>query len=134
MKNLKLIALVALCMLLLDGLWLGFIANGFYLENLKHLIRGDGSHFEVNYWAAGLVYVFMALGFLLFLAPYLSQWSYRQTVMKAAAFGIIVYGVYDFTNLATLKDWPLIVALADVAWGAVLYTITALVVKASQIS
>jgi len=46
-----------------------------------------------------------------------------STVPLAAAygalFGLVVYGVYDFTNYSTLRQWPLVLALADVAWGAV---------------
>lgn len=121
--------LAALTMMLLDGLWLGIIANHFYLSQLKHLIRGDGTQFDVNYAAAGLVYALMVAGFLVFLSPSLSKWSYQQAILKSAVFGIVVYGVYDFTNLATLRDWPWIVALVDVLWGAVLYSVTAVVVK-----
>ena len=45
-----------------------------------------------------------------------------------ALFGLVVYGVYDFTNLSTLRDWPLIVAVVDVAWGMVASAICAAVV------
>jgi uncharacterized membrane protein len=34
-----------------------------------------------------------------------------------ALFGLIVYGVYDFTNLATLRHYPVQLAVVDVAWG-----------------
>ena len=34
-----------------------------------------------------------------------------------ALFGLVVYGVYDFTNYSTLRQWPLVLALADTAWG-----------------
>jgi uncharacterized membrane protein len=125
--------LAALTMMFLDGLWLGLIANQFYLSQLKHLIRGDGTKFDVNYPAAGLVYALMVVGFLVFISPSLHKWSYREAIFKSAVFGIVVYGVYDFTNLATLRDWPWIVAVVDVLWGAVLYSVTTLVVKkASQ--
>lgn len=125
--------LAALTMMLLDGFWLGLVANQFYLTHLKHLIRGDGTKFDVNYPAAGAVYALMVLGFIVFISPSLSKWTFRQTVLKSALFGIVVYGVYDFTNLATLRDWPAIVAVVDVLWGAVIYSVTAVIVKmASQ--
>lgn len=45
-----------------------------------------------------------------------------STVSLAAAygalFGLVVYGVYDFTNYSTLRQWPFVLTLADVAWGA----------------
>jgi uncharacterized membrane protein len=34
-----------------------------------------------------------------------------------ALLGLIVYGVYDFTNYSTLRQWPFVLTLADVAWG-----------------
>jgi uncharacterized membrane protein len=30
---------------------------------------------------------------------------------------------YDLTNLATLKDWPLIISLVDIAWGTFLTSV-----------
>jgi uncharacterized membrane protein len=34
-----------------------------------------------------------------------------------ALLGFVVYGVYDFTNLATLRHYPVKLAIVDVAWG-----------------
>lgn len=35
-------------------------------------------------------------------------------------FGLVLYGVYDFTNLAMVSGWTLKVAVIDVLWGVVL--------------
>lgn len=37
-----------------------------------------------------------------------------------ALFGLIAYATYDLTNLATIKDWPLLVTIIDLVWGTVL--------------
>jgi uncharacterized membrane protein len=37
-----------------------------------------------------------------------------------ALLGLVSYATYDLTNLATLKDWPLIVTVVDLIWGTVL--------------
>ena len=37
-------------------------------------------------------------------------------------FGLITYATYDLTNLATLKDWPLVVTVVDMFWGGILAT------------
>ena len=42
-----------------------------------------------------------------------------------AVLGLVIYGVYDFTNYATLRDWPLTLVFVDVAWGAVICGATA---------
>lgn len=39
-------------------------------------------------------------------------------LVHGAIFGLVTYATYDLTNLATIKDWPLIVTIVDLAWGA----------------
>ena len=37
-----------------------------------------------------------------------------------AFFGLVTYATYDLTNHATVKNWPWIVTVVDLCWGAVL--------------
>jgi uncharacterized membrane protein len=32
----------------------------------------------------------------------------------------LAYGTYDLTNMATLKNWPPILTVVDIAWGTVM--------------
>lgn len=103
-------------------MWIGVIANKFYLAQLGELARlkPDGS-FDVIKWAGLLVYVFISLGIVFFVLPkVLANDSYWSVIGWGALFGFIVYGVYDYTNYATLAKWPLILSFVDIAWGAVL--------------
>lgn len=43
-----------------------------------------------------------------------------QAVMRGAFFGLICYATYDLTNLATIKDWPVLVTVVDMCWGTIL--------------
>jgi uncharacterized membrane protein len=43
-----------------------------------------------------------------------------MTLIRAALFGLITYATYDLTNLATIKDWPLLITIVDMIWGTVL--------------
>jgi uncharacterized membrane protein len=47
-----------------------------------------------------------------------------------AGFGLIVYGVYDLTNYATLDRWPLALTLIDITWGMFICGTTAAVTHA----
>ena len=107
------IALVPL-MLTLDLLWLGVIMRNFYQTNLAHLV-GPGVM-----WAPAVVfYVLFTLGLVFFaLVPGVASGSLARTVFLGAAFAFFAYATYDLTNQATLRDWPLVVTLVDVAWGA----------------
>jgi uncharacterized membrane protein len=37
-----------------------------------------------------------------------------------ALFGVTVYSVYDLTNRATLRRWPLKLVFIDILWGGVI--------------
>jgi uncharacterized membrane protein len=106
----------ALCFALLDGLWLGFVMAGYYRAQLAAIGRIDGGRFAPDWSAALLVYVLLGLGLALFAVPRAT--SVGSAAAYGALFGLIVYGVYDFTNVATLRQYPLQLALVDVAWGA----------------
>ena len=43
-----------------------------------------------------------------------------KSALLGAAIGLAAYGTYDLTNQATMRDWPLIVTVVDMAWGMVL--------------
>ncbi len=36
---------------------------------------------------------------------------------RAVLLGLVSYGTYDLTNLATLKDWPVLITVVDLIWG-----------------
>ena len=100
----------------IDMIWLGFVAKGFYRNNLGHLLRPD-----VN-WSAALVFYLLYIGGILIFAtmPALEKKSLYQAVVLGGLFGFFAYATYDLTNMATLKDWPLNVVIVDIIWGIVL--------------
>jgi uncharacterized membrane protein len=46
--------------------------------------------------------------------------SWVHALIFGALFGLITYATYDLTNLATLKNWPLLVTVVDLIWGTML--------------
>ena len=100
--------------LILDALWLGFVARGFYRDQLGELMRPD-----IRWGAALVFYLLFIVGLLVFVVvPALAHGSLARVVLTGAFFGLITYATYDLTNLATLRGFPTIVALVDLAWGA----------------
>lgn len=111
-------ALVAtvLAMLVLDGVWLGLVARGFYRRHLGFLMAD-----QVNWGAAVLFYALYAIGLTVFVVmPSIDGASVGTALWRGALFGLIAYATYDLTNQATLKDWPVIVTAVDLAWGMLL--------------
>lgn len=100
---------------LIDMLWLGVLAKGFYQDKLGGFLG------PVNWTAAIIFYLIFIVGILIFaVAPALESQSLAKAVVLGALFGFFTYATYDLTNLATLKDWPIIVVVVDIVWGAVL--------------
>jgi uncharacterized membrane protein len=112
----KLYAIALPVFFAIDMLWLGVIAKNFYRSQLGGLMKAD-----INWVAAILFYVLFIAGLIVFvIAPAVEKHSWATALMTGALFGLITYATYDLTNLATLKDWPLAVTIADLVWGAVL--------------
>ena len=112
----KLYAIALPVFFAIDMLWLGVVARNFYRAQIGRLLKAD-----VN-WAAAILFYLVFIGGIVFfvLAPALEKSSWRYALLVGAAFGFITYATYDLTNLATMKDWPLLVTVVDLAWGSVL--------------
>ncbi len=105
-----------------DMLWLGLIARTFYKKHLGFLMAPD-----VNWYAALIFYFLFIAGILIFVVlPGIRENSLSATILKAAMFGLITYATYDLTNLATVKNWPLIITVVDLIWGIILSTIVSI--------
>ncbi len=100
----------------IDMFWLVLVARKFYKEHLGFLMRTD-----VNWLAAVLYYLIFIAGLVAFVIfPAVEKQSLKHALLAGAFFGLVTYATYDLTNLATLRDWPLIVTVVDLAWGMVL--------------
>lgn len=121
LTSLKLYFCVLGISLVIDFLWVGLAANGFYVREFGEMGRITDGKFQVVYWAAIAVYILLALGTVALVLPRVAPgdgWS--MAFAWGALFGFIVYGVYDMTNHATLKHWPLLLCAVDMAWGTFL--------------
>ncbi len=100
----------------IDMIWLGLIAKNFYREQIGFLMKSD-----INWAAAIIFYLLFIVGLVVFvIMPAHEKGSWKHALLFGAIFGLITYATYDLTNLATLKDWPLMVTIVDLGWGAVL--------------
>jgi uncharacterized membrane protein len=97
----------------LDALWLGLVARDFYRREMGELMTDS-----VRLLPAAAFYLGYPAG-LVALALQPLPASLGEAVARSALLGLVVYGVYDMTNMATLRHWSLKLALADMAWGTV---------------
>ena len=100
----------------LDLIWLGVVAKGFYQQHLSLLMRPD-----IQWGPALLFYAIFVAALVVFtILPALERQSIARAIGMGAFFGVATYAAYDLTSLALIRDFPVLVAVVDLAWGAVL--------------
>lgn len=112
-----------------DFIWLGFVVKDFNLRQLSSIARIENGNFQLIIWPAAVAYILMAGSLALFSIPRAQAASSGwEACLWGAALGLFIYGIYDMTNLAILKDYPFQFALADMAWGTFLYALVTWIV------
>lgn len=108
-------------MIVLDFVWLSVIAQPMYQHGIGHLMAK-----QPNLLFAGLFYLVYVVGLIFFtIKPYAAKKCVYKTTLSAAFFGFFVYASYDLTNLALLMNWPVNLAVIDVAWGVFISSFSA---------
>ncbi len=97
----------------IDMVWLGLVAKTFYSDHIGFLMTKDVK------WAAALIFYALFIAGLVFfvVTPALEKREWTHALFAGVFFGLITYATYDLTNLATLKNWPMIVTIVDLVWG-----------------
>jgi len=122
--SLKTFVAVLVPMLILDGLWLAVIAKSFYAKHLGAIMTPN------PVWVAAILfYLLYAVGITYFIvAPAVAgSLSWYVVLLRGALFGLVAYATYDLTNHATVVNWPTIITVVDMAWGATITGVTSLV-------
>jgi uncharacterized membrane protein len=127
------IFIVAVIILSLDAIFLTLTKDLF----ARQVLLVQGSAMKVNIPSAALCYALIVFGIYYFVLrhmkiPHSSSASASiQTmhlgdgVRNAFFLGILVYGVYETTTLAILRNWSPVVAVIDTTWGGTLFALTA---------
>jgi len=119
----KLYAITLPVFFAIDMVWLGLVAKNFYAKHIGFLMKTN-----VDWVAALLFYLLFIVGLIVFIImPAIENNSWVHAVLYGMLFGLITYATYDLTNLATLKDWPLIITIIDLVWGMTLSGLVSLV-------
>ena len=108
---------------ILDFLWIGLYMGNQYKNQVKKIQR---SEMTVRIYFAVFAYFLMAIGLNMFVLPRIRKGHELTDSLKyGLTFGVILYGVYDFTAGAVLKDWDISLAFTDIAWGGFVYFVSA---------
>lgn len=105
--------------LVIDLVWIIFVVRGMYESHISSLMG------PLSIWPSILFYIIYVSGLIFFVInPAIEKNSIIYAIFAGAFFGLVCYGTYDLTNLATLKDWPLIITISDLGWGVFITAFT----------
>ncbi len=125
---LKIFLITLVVFLAIDFIWLGLVAPGFYKKEMGSLVKQSGESLAPNWTAAIIAYIILAVGISFFVLPRISATTTSlQILLLGFLFGVIVYGVYDFTNLSTLVGWSWRLTIVDTLWGGTVCALTTFV-------
>jgi len=124
----------ALFLLLLDAMYLFFIRH--YFNN--QIKRVQGVPIKLNYYGIVICYLTLILGLNYFI---ISDGSIRigggndmtsKKILDAFLLGILIYGVYETTNLSILKNWSMKTVIIDTLWGGIVLSSTTAIIYGLQ--
>lgn len=126
MNALLIYGITASIFMIIDLIWIGVVAKGFYAKTIGGMLRD-----QVN-WPAALVFYLMYIGGIMVfvLVPALKNGSgLWHVAVMGGLLGMFAYGTFDLTALALFRNWPLSVTIVDIFWGIFLTGGTATVTR-----
>ena len=111
--------ITSIILVVLDSIYLNVAKN--YFNKQINLVQG--SNIDLNLTAVILCYIFIIIGFNYFVI-------YKKlSSAEAGLLGLMIYGVYELTNMALFKKWQWSSVVMDTAWGGVLFFLTSVIVR-----
>jgi uncharacterized membrane protein len=109
----------AIVFISIDFIYLN-VMKGYFMNQIQSV---QGSQPKFNYLGAALCYIFLIAGINYFII------KPRKSVNEAFLLGIVIYGVYETTNYALLKNWSLMTVIIDTLWGGLLFAATTYIIN-----
>ena len=127
------LVVLAIIVLALDAVFLYTISDMFS----RQIMLVQGTALKVNIPSAAICYVLIVLGLYYFVlrhiivpnassaAAAIQNMRLRDGLIAAFFLGVFVYGVYETTTLALLRNWSPMTAVIDTTWGGTLFALSA---------
>ena len=105
--------IAAFIFLIIDIIWLSFSVKSFYGPRIGHLFAD-----KPVIWAAAMFYIIYVFGLgVVIIEPSINFDDTLKFLFTAFMFGLVAYGTYNLTNMATVKGWSPSVVFVDMLWG-----------------
>lgn len=124
----KKIITIILIILFLDFIYLN-LTSTIYNKTIKNI---QGSEIKLNLTGAILSYICVVILIYFFILPLVKSSKFnllKSSIIYGGFMGFLVYGIYNFTNMAIFKNYNFSTALMDSLWGFTLFSIIVYVVS-----
>jgi uncharacterized membrane protein len=109
----------AIILILIDFVYLN-VMKCYFMNQIQSV---QGSVPKINYLGVALCYVFLIAGINYFII------KPHKSVSDAFLLGIVIYGVYETTSYALLKNWSIFTVIIDTLWGGLLFAATTYIIN-----
>ena len=122
MTNLNKFIISVITMSILDYFYLN--GNKKYFNRVFTKIQGS---LFIKLIPTILTYVVMVISINYFIIQRFKKLT-KRVLVDSFLLGFFIYSIYDLTNLATIKNWPIKLVIMDALWGGLLYLTTTYIV------
>ena len=109
----------AIVFVFIDSAYLNLIKS-YFSNQIKNV---QGSPMKINFLATLICYVFLIFGINYFII------KPNRSVQDAFLLGLLIYGVFETTNMALFTKWAWLTVLIDTLWGGILFAVTTSIIK-----
>jgi uncharacterized membrane protein len=109
----------AVVFIFIDSIYLNLISN--YFSNQVKSVQG--SPIKMNILATLLCYIFLIFGINYFII------KPKRSIQDAFLLGLVIYGVFETTNMALFSKWSWLTVIIDTLWGGILFALTTYIVS-----
>lgn len=111
--------IATIVLLVFDLVWVGTFMGKKYQDQVQQI---QNDKMVIRPLFAVLAYLLMVIGLNVFVLPRIRKgYELQDSIKYGFLFGIVLYGLYDFTIAAVLKDWNISLAITDILWGGIVY-------------
>ena len=115
----KKLLISAIVFVFIDSIYLNLIKD--YFNNQIKLVQG--TPIKMNLLATLLCYIFLIFGINYFII------NPNRSIQDAFLLGVVIYGVFETTNMALFSKWSWLTVLIDTLWGGILFALTTFIIK-----
>ena len=131
MEVIKEFIIVLALMGIVDYIWLKYFMMNYWSKMVNNI---QLTPFIANTSFALPVYILMVISVLVFVLPNINkEHLLKDRIIYGGLMGLIIYGIFDFTNKVIFTKYDISLALLDISWGTFLFILVTYLSKKTLI-